>query len=490
MSLVDSFWASLKKRGIAPALQGTTASLSYQELIQIVETRCAQLEQLNAQRIALALDNGPDWALWDLAISRAQRVCIPIPGFFSQAQQQHVLEDAGVDLIITDQDSLSFAEGFQRISPLFLRCIRHSFPPLPQGTQKITYTSGTTGTPKGVCLDFEAQLSVAKDLWEASQSSQVSRYFCVLPLATLLENIAGIYAPLWGGACTALYPLTETGIQGASGFNLNVFLESLHKTQPNSITVMPQILLGIISAVAQGYALPTSLRFIAVGGARVAPQLLEQAAELHIPVFEGYGLSECASVVCLNTPEANRIGSVGKPLSHVQMKLAEDQEVLVQGHLFLGYLGDAEPAAHLWFPTGDLGHFEDGFLVLHGRKKNQFITAFGRNVNPEWVEAELIKYPAIAQAWVYGEALPENLAVLVPRRTDCTDAELHALLVQANTTLPEYARVHRWIRSDQPFSATNGFVTTNGRLKRSALLAHYQSIFDTAVAVSCASISA
>ncbi|WP_312173016.1 AMP-binding protein, partial [Stutzerimonas kunmingensis] len=93
--------------------------------------------------------------------------------------------------------------------------------------------------------------------------------------------------------------------------------------------------------------------------------LLERAERLGLPVFEGYGLSECASVVCLNTPEARRIGTVGRPLAHVELRLAADGEVLVRGPHMLGYLG--EPAlAGEWLATGDLGHFEDGFLVLHG----------------------------------------------------------------------------------------------------------------------------
>ena len=91
----------------------------------------------------------------------------------------------------------------------------------------------------------------------------------------------------------------------------------------------------------------------------------------------------------------------------------------------LGYLGEPAPQGE-WLRTGDLGHFEDGFLVLHGRKKHQFITAYGRNVNPEWVESELVQQLPIAQAWLHGEALPANVAVLVPRYPNTPDAQLQA----------------------------------------------------------------
>jgi len=211
-----------------------------------------------------------------------------------------------------------------------------------------------------------------------------------------------------------------------------------------------------------------------VGGGRVAPQVLDRAERLGLPVFEGYGLSECASVVCLNTPEARRIGTVGRPLPHVELRLADDGEVLVRGPQMLGYLGEPLQVGE-WLATGDLGHFEDGFLVLHGRKKHQFVTAYGRNVNPEWVEAELVQQAPIAQAWLHGEALAQNVAVLVPRYPELSDAGLQAAIDRVNAGLPDYARVHRWLRADAPFGASNGLATANGRLRRNALFNHYQS---------------
>ncbi|MNT62299.1 hypothetical protein D3C72_2000080 [compost metagenome] len=95
-------------------------------------------------------------------------------------------------------------------------------------------------------------------------------------------------------------------------------------------------------------------------------------------------------------------------------------------------------------------------------------------MNPEWVEAELLQQTAIAQAWLHGEALPENVAVLVPRRADCSDAELDAAVATVNQSLPDYARAHHWLRAAQSFSAANGLATANGRLRRTALFNHYQ----------------
>ncbi len=472
----DRFWATLERHAGIALVDGAR-QLSYAELRHELAARASQLQQLGVQRVALALDNGLDWALWDLALLRAGRVCVPLPGFFSPAQQEHVLNHAGIDCLIGAPSALAERCGFRPHEPGVLLRQPQGVTPLPPGTRKITYTSGTTGQPKGVCLDAEAQLAVAESLWQASLPCAVQQHLCVLPLATLLENIAGLYAPLLAGARVELRPLGEIGFSGAAGFDLPRFLATLNASRPHSLILLPQLLLALVSAAEQGAPLPDSLRFVAVGGGRVAPQLLARAERLGLPVFEGYGLSECASVVCLNTPEARRIGTVGRPLAHVELRLADDGEVLVRGPHMLGYLGEP-PLTGDWLATGDLGHFENGLLVLHGRKKHQFVTAYGRNVNPEWVEAELVQQAPIAQAWLHGEALAQNVAVLVPRRADLADAHLQAAVERVNAGLPDYARVHRWLRAEAPFGAGNGLATANGRLRRNALLQHYQSAID------------
>ena len=470
------FWQTLASHGERPAITDGTRCLDYADLMLQVQRRRAQLAGFGARRVALALDNGIDWVLWDLALLAEGLVCVPVPGFFSVAQQRHVVDSAGVDTLIGEPAPWSQDAGFHPVAPSLSQRPVPIAPPVPAGTVKITYTSGTTGLPKGVCLDAASMLAVAASLWHLVGASGARRHLAVLPLATLLENVAGMYAPLLGGACTELRPMAEIGLQGASGLDLPRLLARLGESQPDSLILLPQLLQALVAAAERGWAPPPSLRFIAVGGGHVAPSLLRRAAAARLPVFEGYGLSECASVVCLNAPGDNRIGSVGRPLPHARVRLADDGEVLVRGACFLGYLGEASQGADAsdWLATGDLGHFDEaGHLVLHGRKKHQFITAYGRNVNPEWVETELTQQAPIAQAWLYGEALPETLAVLVPRHAGVSDAELAAAVAAVNDTLPDYARAHHWRRADQPFTAANGLATSNGRLRREALRAHY-----------------
>lgn len=460
--------AQSRPQGIA--LEDPQQRMDYASLIVELEARIARLRAAGARRVGLALDNGVDWALWDLALLFAGVVNVPLPGFFSATQLTHVADQAGLDTLIAPPglgEMLGFAPGPD--AALWQRRVDASSP-LPAGTVKITFTSGTSGAPKGVCLDAEAPLRVAESLAEVAGECGVQHHLAMLPLATLLENIGGLYAPLWLGATSVLPGLATLGWQGASGFDVALAHRQLETYRPHSLILVPQLLEALLATSRQ--STNREARFIAVGGARVAPSLLEAAHTAGWPVFEGYGLSECASVVTLNRPGDNRPGSVGRPLPHARLTLADDGEVHVRGNLMLGYLGDESPMPASW-PTGDLARWEDGRLILEGRRRQLFITAYGRNVDPAWVEAELTAEPAIAQAWVHGEALPANRALLVPARADIDAAHLADAVAAANARLPDYARISHWRRA-QPFTATEGLATANGRLRRDALAARYR----------------
>lgn len=456
------------------ALWGDTLKIDYTTLYAELLYRQERLRDEQVQVIALALDNGVEAMLWDLAILFEGLTCVSLPPFFSAAQRLHCLEQSQAERVIAEPHlhaELS-AAGYEARGEFWCRAFTGASL-LPAGTAKLTFTSGTTGTPKGVCLSADSLLRVARELEQASHAKAPQHHVALLPLAILLENL-GCYAALYAAATLSLPSQKTLGLQGASGVDAPRLLGYLASRQPESLILVPQLLLLLVSAAEQRAFNPHTLRFAAVGGARVAEDLLRRAQRVGIAVYEGYGLSECASVVCLNRPDAERPGSVGRPLPHVEVRLAEDGEVLIKGSLLLGYLG--EPlAGEDWWPSGDLGEFDaDGFLYLKGRKKHQFVTSYGRNVNPEWVESELTQRSLIAQAFVHGEALPRNHALLWPHRAECTDAELAAAVAEANAALPDYAQVHHWTRLPQPFSAANGLLTANGRPRREAILALYR----------------
>jgi long-subunit acyl-CoA synthetase (AMP-forming) len=271
-----------------------------------------------------------------------------------------------------------------------------------------------------------------------------------------------------------LRPLSEVGLKGSSQLDPFAMAAAIDKADATSIVTVPQTLMGLLFAVASGQR-PKTLRLVSVGGAPLSRAVLEQARAVGLPVYEGYGLSEASSVVAFNGPGANRPGSVGRPLPHVELTFAEDGEILVKGSIAEGYLGiehhEQQPRPDAFWPTGDLGHLDaDGHLHLDGRKKNMFITAFGRNVAPEWVEAELTASGAIAQAAVFGEGKPWNVAVIVPRDPNRVEADIR----KVNDSLPDYARVRRWVFAAESFTAMNEMATPNGRLRRDRIFARYR----------------
>jgi long-subunit acyl-CoA synthetase (AMP-forming) len=450
-------------------LRDAARTLQAGSLRERVDDLAAALSRLPPGPVGSRLDNGIDWVLLDLALRRSGRAHVALPPFFTTAQADHALDVAvGIALPSAVAGLPPIAGTGFALQPL------HRQPrAVPNGTAIVTFTSGSTGTPKGVCLDAALAEAVAAALVQAMAPLSVRRHLCLLPLGVLLETIGGVYAPLLAGGEIVLPTLAELGHRGSGALDVQRLLAALHHFRPQSLIAVPQLLQALVTAAESGARLPDSLRMIAVGGARVPLSLLGRADAVGLPVFEGYGLSECASVVCLNRPGAQRKGSVGCVLPHTALAVSRSGELLVEGPRFLGYVGDSPPAPGPW-PTGDLGRIDgDGFVYVEGRRKAIYITAWGRNVSPEWIEAELTQHPRIAQALAWGEGRARAVAVLVPRDAATSAAELERAVTEVNAGLPDYARIGTVLRADEPFSAANGLLTGNGRLRRAALLTRY-----------------
>jgi len=460
--------------------------------LERLEARTAALaeliEGLGLRTLALHMDNRPDWVVIDLACQLAGVCLVPLPTFFSSGQLQHVLDTVPIDAVFTERPEYVATLCAGRIRPgpelaiggcemLLLDPLERS-PVLPADTGKVTFTSGSTGRPKGVCLSNEQLLAQAAALAE-TVALEAPRHLCLLPLSTLLENIAGVYTPLLAGGEVIIPTLAEVGFSGSSSLNPQVLLGLLGRQRPHSIILTPQLLQLLVSATQSGWAPPASLAFVAVGGARVPATLLEAARAAGIPAFEGYGLSECASVVSLNTRENDRPGSCGRPLAHLRIE-TDAGEIVVHGNAMLGYAG--EPAS--WHQdvirTGDLGYLdEDGYLFINGRSKNVLISSYGRNISPEWVESELLAEPTLADSVVFGDARPYCVALLSPRNPSTSDASIQRAVDRSNARLPDYARIQRWHRLDQPLAAGSGLLTENGRPRRAAILAHFDAAIES-----------
>lgn len=470
------------------ALIGAAHSLTYAQLIARVNLLAQWLKSTRLSRVGLWGENSIEWIIADLAAWKAGVTLVPLPRFFSNQQLQHVLELAQLEAVLSCGDITPVAELLTRqqtpVEQVFMDRLQLTSVSEQSKTlgvvAKITFTSGTTGHPKGVCLSDRALEQVTCALAAvihpvSCSSTRLLTHLNLLPLSTLLENIAGVYVPLYLGKSIVVLPGSALGLSGSSQLSISVLLSALHHHQANSVILLPQILHALVAVASMGHELPSSLHFIAVGGAHTPVQLLHQAQALGLPVFEGYGLSECSSVVSLNSPAAHKPGSVGKPLSHIEVKIDEGV-IKVRGNGFSGYLNQPALAEDEWLDTGDLGYIDnDGFLFINGRQKNLLISSFGRNISPEWIEAELLLCPQIAQAMVVGDGQPWCSAIIVPRTLQTSHSEISQAITMVNQQLPDYACIRRFIVAQTPFTQINQMITDNGRLRRETILTAYEA---------------
>lgn len=460
--------------------------------VNMLVRRCSKLARELADRsisvLALHGDNSVNWMVIDIACQLASVCLIPIPTFFSRDQIAHVFESVAVDVVLSEQPD-TFTSMLRGKAPQVIKtsigdysCILLDSMPgdhlLPPNTGKITFTSGSTGTPKGVCLSNQ-QLFIQAQAIADAVGLQSPTHLCLLPLSTLLENVGGIYAPLLAAGNVIIPSLSDIGFEGSSVLDPVTFTEIIKSSQPDSIVLTPQLLNVLVSVVETGWQPPSSLKFVAVGGGKVSKKLLLKAHQLGIPAYEGYGLSECASVVCLNTAEFQKDGSCGQPLPHLSIAV-EDGEIVVSGNSMLGYVGEPDSWGKERIYTGDLGAVDaDGFLQINGRKKNLLISSFGRNINPEWVESEFLAQPLISECVIFGDDRPYCVALLSPQSVDESTESLQQSIDITNAQLPDYARVRKWQRLPQSLNAGDGLVTDNGRPKRAVIAERYQQLIES-----------
>lgn len=401
----------------------------------------------------------------------AGKTVVPLPSFFSPAQLEHVVRDAGAIAVLAVGTAPAAGPGVAAIEATRAEA---DPPPLAEAWRLVAYSSGTTGAPKGVMLQNRQIDRVAGSLAAAIDADARDRYLSVLPLALLLEQVAAVHVPLLvGGQSTLSQALPALALRGDG----QAIAAAIHAGRPTVLSLVPQVLGAWAAALGRrGERAPDCLRVVAVGGAPLAAGLARAAEGLGIPVYEGYGLTECGSVVALNRAGANRPGTVGKPLDGVTVEI-EDDEIVVKGETVMeGYLHG--PRANGVWRTGDIGAIDaTGHLVVRGRKDAMLVTSLGRNIHPEWIEAMLQEDPRIALAVLCTDGGPWPVAVLelsaAGRRwmAEAQQASPLRLVQECAAAAPDYARPRRVVVAGE--GELRALLTANGRPRRSAIAARF-----------------
>jgi long-chain acyl-CoA synthetase len=459
-------------------------------------------------RVAIAGLNGVRYLALDVAIGLAGAVSVPLYYTSPAQEMEEILQASRSRLLFIGAPKLLPELGKMKLKlPTVSFCrdtapdpcmpweefLKHGAVPVPADSLRLSdeatlrFTSGTTGRPKGAVFRHDQVRWMAETLcsllpWNARV--RPASYLSFLPMSHVVEGILGTYAPYYLPAPVDIWFLEDfrelaralPRVRPTVFFSVPRFYEKLWETF--SAGLAGKLYLRLPEGRAKSFLRPpvrTALlrkaglnrcAQLISGSAPANPALLSAFQGLGIVIHNAYGLTE-APLATLNLAGANRQGTVGTPLPETEVRIAEDGEVLLRGpQVTMGYDGSVEqPFRSGWLLTGDLGHMEDGRLVLDGRKKDLIVTSYGKNIHPGKIEAMLKSIPGIVEAMVIGEGRPFCSALLWVK--DSFDAE--GSVEKMNDLLSRPEKIKKWQALPNDLSIEGGELTGNLKLKRESI---------------------
>jgi long-chain acyl-CoA synthetase len=393
MNLADAFAVSVQKQPQKIALFWGEREYSYTDLWRLSAGVAQHLQQhfgvKPGDRVGLWLKNCPEFIPSLFGILHAGAVVVPINNFFKPDEVNYILNDAGIDVLITDADLGAHHRALETARPrLNLFRIEH-LEKLEPGREKLTfhkraksdlaviiYTSGTTGRPKGAMLSHGNLLHNVESCRIVLQTVAADRFAVLLPLFHSYMLTVGLLLPLLVGGSVVLVK------------SLHPVRNVLQEIMQRQATVLPAIPQFYRSMVNAPIHVPLPLRICVSGAAPLPVQVLtEFEAKFHIPLIEGYGLSETSPVVTKNPLDGTRkAGSIGLPIPHVEVSIQND--------------------AGRELATKEIGDHE-GYYYITDRKKDMLLVN-GINVYPREIEEILYQYPGVKDAAVIGKPDPRK----------------------------------------------------------------------------------
>ena len=521
-------------------------------------------------RVAILSENRPEWTITDFAALALGAITVPIYSTQTAEQTGFILNDSGARIVaVSTKNQLEKVLTVQQHTPverilvmdavetahavhmqsLMLQGPMDSDPEFDARARSITssdlatiiYTSGTTGTPKGAMLthgNMASNIACSLEGFALANREEVSVSFLPLSHVTARHvDFALLYRGVTLAYCSDLARLPEALLEvrpsifvavprvyekirrqvilKATGFPKSLIYdwalkigrahqsEILDETHPTATSwkIADRLLFSKVRSGMGGNA----YEFIS-GGAPLGRELAEWYADIGIRIHEGYGLTETSPVIAVNNPRAHKLGTVGKPLSNVEVRIAEDGEVLVRGpSVFKGYWNRPEETRDAfvdgWFKTGDIGNLDsDGFLSITDRKKDLIKTSGGKFIAPQPIENSLKLNPLIGTAVVLGERRKFPAALISPHfpvledwarankitfasRKELVDhAKVQALyqgiVDELNQGLARFEKLKRVLLVAEEFSAADGTLTHTFKVRRRGIEARYRELID------------
>jgi long-chain acyl-CoA synthetase len=495
-------------------------------------------------RIALLAENRYEWLVADLSILAVGAADVSIHAPLTASQVEYQLKDSGARWVVVStreqlakvvevQSQLRELEGivaFDSMPPagfakrfvtwhgllaLGHECREQFAGELqeleeslgPDDLAALMYTSGTTGEPKGVMLTHGNLVSNAVATYAALPPGEADVLLSWLPYSHIYARLCDHYLSILSGCVVAL----------AEGFEQ--LAVNMKEIQPTHMTGVPRFYEKVWEGIEK-YSeaerpqrlrdlFGPRLRWLSAGGAPLPPHIADGFWKCGVNLLQGYGLTESSPVITFNTIERNKIGTIGRPIPGVEVKIADDGEILSRGpHIMKGYWNKAEATAEAidadgWLHTGDLGSMDaDGFVTITGRKKDLIVLSNGKKVAPALIESLLVADELIDQAVVHGDRRKFLSALVVPNFPRLSD-EARRLGVNVNGVTPRdlvrsseivrlmdtrigerlgcvspQERVKRFVLLDRPFTIADDELTTTLKYRRQVIFAKYQNELD------------
>lgn len=490
--------------------------------------------------VVIMSDNRVEWLYCDFGVQAIGAITVPIYPNVSPEAAQTIVSDSAAVLAIAGDPAVAAKLGPVRTvtmareirewtaaGPLRETEIAHRLSRIkPDDLCTIVYTSGTTGVPKGVELAHRNLVDISRAAASVHPISDQDTAISWLPYAHVYGRINDVFIGVMVGmhgwisrgpdhlveeigevkptimnsvprVYEKMYGAVMARAREASPMRHRIFEWALRVGARFSQSKNPGPLLRAQRRVADRLVLSSirtrltggRLRFFVSGGAGLAREIEEFFWALGVPILNGWGLTETSSGVCSNTLHEHKFLTVGKPFPGVQLKIAEDGEILVKGPgNMIGYHNKPEATAEVtrdgWFCSGDIGEIDsDGFLKITDRKKSLFKTAGGKYIAPLQIEHELLTDPIIARAVVVGEGMPYVTALIVPDRAAAEGqglddhgvrARVQQIVDRANARLGRWETVKYFTLLPHDFTEDSGELSLKLDVKRKVIADHYR----------------
>jgi len=479
-----------KETFLIQPINGKNHEYSWEKVGEEARKICNYINSLKLpkySKIAILSKNCAHWIIADLAIMMSGNISVPIYANVNGKTAKYILEHSESKLLFVGKLEESDWDQIKG----------H----IPNKIDKVDYTSGTTGVPKGVVLNYKAAATATKNLHLLFPLSEGDRFISYLPLSHIAERALVEHGGILSGGKIFFVESLDTFVKNLKDCKPTIFFgvpRIYTKFMIKILSIFPQKLINFLmstpilsrifsSLIKKSLGLSKS-RICITGAASIPKSTLKWFDRFKIKIYEAYGMSENSACSHGNYPGNIKFGTVGKAMPDTDIKITDKGEVIMKNECIMkGYYKEEELTRQTikkgYLHTGDKGTIDDdGYLTITGRIKDIFKTSKGKYVAPNPIEMKLSKNNLIEQVCVVGENLTQPIALVVMNETkkiaDDIKNNFEALIDSINNKLEKHERIKKIVILKDSWSIENNILTPTMKIKRNVVEKKYKEFYE------------